>query len=320
MAVPPTHLRAGSCAIVGLPNVGKSTLLNRLVGKRLVAVSPKPQTTRNRILGIHRGTCPGVEPSAVELCFVDTPGIQRGKGALRRFMREEALAAAADADVSLLMIDATERRAALPARLAEPDAGELLAAIAATPLVIALNKVDRAHKPELLPQIEAWAAWGAARPDPVEVVPISATTGDGVDALVAAIASRLPVGPAMFPPDMVTDRAESFLAAELIREQLFHQLGQELPVLGGGRGRALRGTRSRRSRDRRLHRRRARVAKGDRDRPAAGQRIKELGVAAREALTELFGCAVHLSLLVKIAPAWTTAEAGLRRFGYRGEP
>ncbi|MBP8807193.1 MAG: GTPase Era [Kofleriaceae bacterium] len=319
MAVPPTHLRAGSCAIVGLPNVGKSTLLNRLVGKRLVAVSPKPQTTRNRILGIHRGTCPGVEPSAVELCFVDTPGIQRGKGALRRFMREEALAAAADADVSLLMIDATERRAALPARLAEPDAGELLAAIAATPLVIALNKVDRAHKPELLPQIEAWAAWGAARPDPVEVVPISATTGDGVDALVAAIASRLPVGPAMFPPDMVTDRAESFLAAELIREQLFHQLGQELPYSAAvvverfeehDRGDLAIGAFIAVERE---SQKAIVIGRG-------GQRIKELGVAAREALTELFGCAVHLSLLVKIAPAWTTAEAGLRRFGYRGEP
>ena len=91
-----TQVRAGSCAIVGLPNVGKSTLLNRLVGRRLVAVSPKPQTTRNRILGIHRGTCVGVEPDGVELCFIDTPGIQRGKGALRRFMREEALAAAAE--------------------------------------------------------------------------------------------------------------------------------------------------------------------------------------------------------------------------------
>ncbi len=319
MAVPPTHLRAGSCAIVGLPNVGKSTLLNRLVGKRLVAVSPKPQTTRNRILGIHRGTCPGVEPAAVELCFVDTPGIQRGKGALRRFMREEALAAAADADVSLLMIDATERRAALPARLAEPDAGELLAAIAATPVVIALNKVDRAHKPELLPQIEAWAAWGAARPDPVEVVPISATTGDGVDAVVAAIARRLPVGPPMFPPDMVTDRAESFLAAELIREQLFHQLGQELPYSAAvvverfeehDRGDLAIGAFIAVERE---SQKAIVIGRG-------GQRIKELGVAAREALTELFGCAVHLSLLVKIAPAWTTAEAGLRRFGYRGEP
>jgi GTP-binding protein Era len=294
-------------------------LLNRLVGKRLVAVSPKPQTTRNRILGIHRGTCPGVEPSAVELCFVDTPGIQRGKGALRRFMREEALAAAADADVSLLMIDATERRAALPARLAEPDAGELLAAIAATPLVIALNKVDRAHKPELLPQIEAWAAWGAAR----RRIPSRSCRSRPPPAMASTpwsrrSRSRLPVGPAMFPPDMVTDRAESFLAAELIREQLFHQLGQELPYSAAvvverfeehDRGDLAIGAYIAVERE---SQKAIVIGRG-------GQRIKELGVAARVALGELFGCAVHLSLLVKIAPAWTTADAAIRRFGYRGD-
>lgn len=281
-------------------------------------MSPKPQTTRNRILGIFRGECPTVTPAGVELCFVDTPGIQRGKGALRRFMREEALAAAADADVSLLVIDALERKASLPARLAEPDAGDLLGALASTPVVIALNKVDRAHKPDLLPLIEAWAAWGATRPDPVEIVPIAAATGDGVDPLVATIAARLPVGPAMFPPDMVTDRAESFLASELIREQLFHQLGQELPYSAAvvverfeeqDRGDLSIGAYIAVERE---SQKAIVIGRG-------GQRIKELGVAARTALTELFGCPVHLSLLVKIAPAWTNAEAGLRRFGYRGE-
>ena len=210
MTAPGTQLRAGSCAIVGLPNVGKSTLLNRLVGKRLVAVSPKPQTTRNRILGIHRGEVAGGEPAGVEICFVDTPGIQHGKGALRRFMRDEALAAAADGDVALLVVDASEGRAARPGRLAEPDAAELLGAVADAQLVVALNKVDRVHKPDLLPLLEAWHAWGRGRAHPVEVVPISAATGDNVDRLIATIAARLPVGPAMFPPDMVTDRAEPF--------------------------------------------------------------------------------------------------------------
>jgi len=314
----PAPIRAGSCAIVGLPNVGKSTLLNHVVGKRLVAVSPKPQTTRNRILGIHRGEVAGVEPSGVEICFVDTPGIQRGKGALRRFMRDEALAAAADGDVALLVIDASERRAALPARLGDPDASELAAVIAERDLVVALNKTDRVHKPDILPLIEAWAAWGAQRSRPVDIVPIAASTGDNVDRLLAAIASRLPVGHAMFPADMVTDRAEPFLAGELIREQLFHQLGQELPYSAAvvverfeehDRGDLSIGAYIAVERD---SQKAIVIGRG-------GQRIKELGVAAREALTELFGVEVHLSLLVKIAPAWTNVEAGLRRFGYRGE-
>ncbi|MEZ4402207.1 MAG: GTPase Era [Kofleriaceae bacterium] len=313
------QVRAGSCAIVGLPNVGKSTLLNRLVGRRLVAVSPKPQTTRNRILGIHRSEVAGAEPPGVELCFVDTPGIQRGAGPLRRFMREEALAAAADGDLALLVIDASARRGAQPPRLAEDDAAELVATVAAKTLVVALNKADRVHKPELLPLIEAWAAWGRDRADGLDVVPISATTGDNVERLVAALAARLPVGPPMFPADMVTDRAESFLAAELIREQLFHQLGQELPYSAAvvverfdehDQGDLSIGAYIAVERESQKA-----IVIGRR-----GQRIKELGVAARTALADLFGCPVHLSLLVKIAPAWTTAEAGVRRFGYRGVP
>lgn len=312
------QVHGGTCAIVGLPNVGKSTLLNRLVGRHLVAVSPKPQTTRNRILGIHRATVDGLEPPGVELCLVDTPGIQQGKGALRRFMRTEALTAAADADVSLLVIDAAERRGSGPGRLEEPDAVELLTTIAGTPLVVALNKVDRVHKPDLLPLIERWSAWGAGRAEGVEIVPISASAGDNVDALVGAVARRLPVGPPMFPADMITDRAEPFLASELIREQLFHQLGQELPYSAAvvverfeehDRGDLAIGAFIAVERE---SQKAIVIGKG-------GARIKELGVAARAALTDLFGVPVHLSLLVKIAPAWTSAEAGLRKLGYRGE-
>ena len=116
------ELRAGFCAIVGLPNVGKSTLLNRILGRHLVAVSAKPQTTRDRILGVHTIELPGETPARAQIAYVDTPGVQDGRGPLRRYMREAAIAAAADADVVLLLVDATDRRGRTPERMAEPDA------------------------------------------------------------------------------------------------------------------------------------------------------------------------------------------------------
>ncbi len=312
---PPAH--AGTCAIVGLPNVGKSTLLNRILGKHLVAVSPRPQTTRNRILGIHRTEVATLDPPAVELCFVDTPGIQHGKGPLRRFMRDQALGAVDDSDVALLVIDASDRRGRDPARLAEPDAAALASSAEGRAVVVALNKVDRVAKPDLLPLMEAWFQWGRDRrpTDPAEVVPIAGKTGDGVPGLIAVIAARLPVGPHAFPTDMVTDRAEEFLAAELIREQLYLQLGQELPYAAG----VLIETFEERDRGdlalsaaivvERESQKAIVIGKG-------GARIKEIGIAARAALAGLFGCPVHLSLLVKVVPGWTQAEGGLRRLGY----
>src|SRR3954470_633401 len=129
------EIRAGFCAIVGLPNVGKSTLLNRILDRHLVAVSAKPQTTRDRILGVHTFELPEAEaateaagpgePAGAQIAYVDTPGVQDGRGPLRRYMREAALAAAADADVVLLLVDATDRRGRMPERMAEPDAAAL---------------------------------------------------------------------------------------------------------------------------------------------------------------------------------------------------
>ena len=320
-AAPTAH--AGTCAIVGRPNVGKSTLLNRILGRHLVAVSPRPQTTRNRILGIHRTRVAELSPPDVELCFVDTPGIQRGKGALRRFMRDQALGAVNDSDVALLVIDASDRRARDPGRLAEPDAADLAVAAGGQAVIVALNKIDRLGKPDLLPLMEAWHRWGQERragrgEDSADVVPIAGKTGDGVDRLVAVIAGKLPVGPPAFPPEMVTDRAEAFLAGELIREQLYHQLGQELPYAAG----VIIETFEERERGdlaigaaiivERESQKAIVIGRG-------GTRIKEIGIAARAALAELFGCPVHLSLFVKIVPDWTQGDDGLRRLGYGGE-
>jgi GTPase len=302
--------RAGFCAIVGLPNVGKSTLLNRVLGKHLVAVSAKPQTTRDRIVGVH--TIPH-DGARAQIAYVDTPGLQDGRGPLRRYMREGALAAAADADVVLMLVDATDRRGRMPERLAEADAAALGDVSRKHPLIVALNKIDRIDKPELLPVIEAW---GKSSPD-LEVIPISAVTGDNVDALERAIAQRLPASPLLFPDDMVTDRSPQFIAQEIIREQLFHQLGKELPYASAvqvetwteRKGELVIGA--------------VIVVERDSQKPIVvgrgGARIKELGIAARTALAAALGKPVHLSLFVKVLEAWSQDAADLKKLGYTGD-
>jgi GTP-binding protein Era len=320
------HVRAGFCAIVGLPNVGKSTLLNRVLGRHLVAVSAKPQTTRDRILGVHTIDLPGEEPPRAQIAYVDTPGVQTGRGALRRHMRDAAMAAASDADVVLLLIDGLDPKSrSAPARDGRPndsDMHALLDASRAHPIIVALNKVDRVAKPELLPMIEAWSALAPG----VEVVPISAATGENVDALERVIARRLPAGPALFPVEMVTDRSPQFIAQEIIREQLYHQLGKELPYAcavqietwterpgrgkGDDRGELVIGA--------------VIVVERASQKPIvvgkAGHRVRELGIAARAAVGAALGRPTHLTLFVKVKEEWSQTESELRKLGYGGEP
>ena len=306
------EVRAGFCAIVGLPNVGKSTLLNRVLGRRLVAVSAKPQTTRDRILGVHTIELPGETPPRAQIAYVDTPGVQDGRGPLRRYMRAAAIGAASDADVVLLIIDATHYDGRMPDRMSEADAAALSDASRAHPMIVALNKVDRVAKPELLPVMEAWAkAYPTA-----DIVPISAASGENVDKLEHVIAQRLPVGPPLFPEDMVTDRSPQFIAQEIIREQLYHQLGKELPYACAvqieqwteRKGEVVIGA--------------VIVVERDTQKPIvvgrAGSRIKELGIAARVAVAEALGKPVHLSLFVKVLEEWSREQRELEKLGYGG--
>ena len=310
-AVP--EVRAGFCAIVGLPNVGKSTLLNRILGRHLVAVSAKPQTTRDRIVGVHTIELPGETPDHAQIAYVDTPGVQTGKGPLRRYMREAAFAAAADADVVLLLVDATDKKGRLPDRLGEADAAGLGEAALKKPVIIGINKVDRADKPGLLPVIEAWSKFQQG----VEVVPLSALSGDNVEQLERVIAKKLPPGPRMFPEGMVTDRSEKFIAQEIIREQLYHQLGKELPYACAvqvetwteRKGELVIGA--------------VIFVERETQKPIvvgrAGHRIRELGIAARQALAEALGKPVHLNLFVKVVEQWSQAERELIKLGYAGD-
>jgi GTP-binding protein Era len=307
------EIRAGFCAIVGLPNVGKSTLLNRMLGRRLVAVSAKPQTTRDRIVGVHALALPGETPDRAQIAFVDTPGVQDGRGPLRRYMRDAAIAAAADADVVLLLVDATDRRGRTPGRIGEADVAELAEASKSHPMIVGLNKVDRVAKPELLPLIEQWSSFAPG----VEVVPLSATQGDNVLELERAIARRLPVGPALFPDDMVTDRSPQFIAKEIIREQLYHQLGKELPYACAVQVE----TWSEKPGGKEVTIGAVIVVERESQKPIVvgrgGSRIRELGIAAREAVAEALKLdKVHLSLFVKVLAEWSREEAGLRRLGY----
>jgi GTP-binding protein Era len=297
------------CAILGLPNAGKSTLMNRMLGMRLMAVSPKPQTTRNRVLGVKNSA-----GGSAQVVFIDTPGAQRGPGALRQYMREQTLAAAGDCDVALLLVDAADPIQRAPDAMREGSAAALeeLTRTVRAPLLLALNKVDRVAKPALLPALEAWHATGRFE----ELVPISALTGDGLDRLEEALVARLPEGPHLYPEDMVTDRAERFLAAELVREQIFRQLGDELPYAAAVV----------------VEEFRERPDKGDVvisavvhvERPSqkgivvgkGGQRIKAIGKAGREAIAQLLGCPVHLLLHVVVTPDWSSGAAGLRDMGY----
>lgn len=308
-------IRAGFCAIVGLPNVGKSTLLNRILGRHLVAVSAKPQTTRDRILGVHTIELGAQSPARAQIAYVDTPGIQDGKGPLRRYMRDAATAAASDADLTLLLVDGLDRKGRVPHRFSEPDAASLAQALAADkPLVVAINKVDRVPKPDLLPVIEAWAQWRHG----LDVVPISAQGGDGVDELERVIATKLPVGPAMFPDEMVTDRTPRFIAQEIIREQLYHQLGKELPYACAVQIETWSETPKKE-----LSIGAVIVVERESQKPIVigkgGSRIRELGIAGRQALGQALGKPVHLTLFVKVLAEWSRAESDLRRLGYGGE-
>jgi GTP-binding protein Era len=292
-----TH-RCGSVAVVGRPNVGKSTLLNALVGERLSITGPKPQTTRHRILGI--ATRPGAQ-----ILLLDTPGLNRADGrAISRQLNRTARQVLAEADVVLHVVEAGRWTG-------EDDEVWQALVSAGRPKLLVLSKVDlKRDKTLLLPFI----AKVTASRDYDVVLPISAKAREGLDVLERAIVERLPVGPAIYAQDEFTDRSERFLAAELIREQLMLRLAQELPYATTVEI-ELFEEREGRSEI-------AAVIWVERDGQKSivigtgGAQLKAIGTAARHAMERLFGRRVFLRLWVKVRENWSDDEAALRRFGY----
>jgi GTP-binding protein Era len=314
MAPQQTH-RSGFAALIGRPNVGKSTLLNQLTGEKLAIVSPKPQTTRNRILGV-------VTRPEGQVAFLDTPGIHQAKGELNRYMVDIALQAVDDVDLVLFVVE--------PGGLAEkpevsPGNRFILERLqkAGKPTFLVINKIDTVLKPVLLPLIELYRKEFPF----AEVVPISAKDDDGVENLFQAVLQHMPEGDPLFPEDVLTDQAEKTLVAEYIREQVLRHCRQEIPystaVLvdffdeserepppGTPPGK-LAGL--------------IRIAASiyvERDSQKAiiigkqGQMLKTIGTDARKAIQRLLGAHVYLSLRVRVEPRWSERPDGLKKLGY----
>lgn len=291
--------KSGFIGIIGPPNVGKSTLLNRIIGTKLAIVSPKPQTTRNRILGVfHQDDC--------QMVFMDTPGIHRTRTALHKSMVDAAFAAFHEVDIILMMIEVGARE--------DPAISSIINGLKSIekPRFLAVNKIDKVEKERLLPIL---GDYGERFPFDA-IIPISALKGHGVDALLRQLKLRLKPGPMFFPSDMNTDQSEAFMVSEIIREKIYQYLSQELPyscavtvfqiedvpeknLVSIGAGIHVE-TESQKG---------IFIGRG-------GKMIKNIGRTARLELEALFEARVYLDLTVRLEKNWSKDTRALKRLGY----
>jgi GTP-binding protein Era len=291
--------KSGFVAVVGRPNAGKSTLVNALVASKVSIVTPVPQTTRNRILGIlHR-------PDA-QVIFMDTPGVHKPLSRLNEQMMNYVRQALADRDLAVLIVDASEKYGR-----GDEFVINLLKEYSPR-AILALNKVDRVHKPDLLPLMDRYSKLYGFE----EIFPISALRGEGLEEMLAAIVQRLPEGPPYFPADEYTDQPERFLASEIIREKVIRHTKHEMPyvtavLIDGFEEEGLLT---------RLHA--TIVVEKDSQKPivigAGGARLKEIGTEARLELEKLLPPRVYLELHVKVQPHWRNNTAVIAELDYRG--
>jgi len=293
--------KSGFVSIIGRPNVGKSTLTNRLIGEKLSIISSKPQTTRNAIKAI-------VNTDDSQIIIIDTPGIHKPKTKLGEYMVKLAEGTLNEVDIILFLVEATDRI---------PGAGDLyiieqLKSVK-TPVILIINKIDLVNKEELPETIKNFSQLLDFR----AVVPISATSGDGTDIVIEEIKKLLPEGPKYFPDDVITDQPERMLAAELIREKILELLSDEVPH---GTGIEIISFRERKDRDmidieaniyceRESHKG---IIIGKQ-----GAMLKKIGTLARVEMENLFGVKVFLKLWVKVKPDWRNSASMLKTLGYQ---
>lgn len=301
--------RAGFVAIVGRPNVGKSTLLNRILGEKIAIVSPRPQTTRTRILGVWNG-------EGAQLAFFDTPGLHRARGELNRRMVEVGLSTLSEVDLVLLLVEAGTG----------PDGtveiGEATrwiideVAKRGKPAVLGISKADRAPRESLLPVIEAYRhlhTW-------TEVVPFSAQENENIDELLRTLAKLMPEAEQpLFPPEVLTDQAERLIAAEYVREQVFLRTREEIPYAAVVEVEDF--DESEREQGRHGLVRIAATIHVERESQKGivigkrGAMLKEIGTSARLGLERLLGCRVYLDLRVRVDERWSERAEALKRHG-----
>jgi GTP-binding protein Era len=292
--------RSGFIAIVGAPNTGKSTLLNCILGEKISITSKKPQTTRNRILGVlHRRYS--------QMVFIDTPGVHKAKKLLNVRIVETAVEALSDVDAVLVLLDVSR-----PDPISEEYVlGKLTER--KRPVILALNKIDLIDKVPLLHMIERWS-----RVYPFKaIIPISSKYNEQVGELIEALEALLPEGPPYFPPDAVTDMPERFIAAEMIREKVFRLTGQEIPYAS-----AVTIDQFSEDEARQLVRIYATIHLERNSQKGIvigkkGAKLKQIGQAARQEIEKMLGTRVFLKLFVRIQKNWRNDTRALRKFGYQ---
>ncbi len=290
------EFKSGYVAIAGAPNAGKSTLLNRLLGEKLSITSKKPQTTRNRILGV-------VNKPSSQIIFLDTPGVHETTATLNAKLVETALSAIGDVDVILLMIDVSSPDISSEKFLIEKLKKQK------KPVVLALNKIDKVKKPVLLNYIENWSKAF----DFKSIIPVSAKHGDQVDELVKMLEGLLPLGPALFPDDVVTDLPERFFVAEMVREKVFRLTGQEIPY-------AVAVTVEQFTVKKGLAKIYATIHV-ERDSQKGiiigkkGSKLRQVGEDARKEIEKMLEMKVFLKLFVRVQKNWSRDTKAIRNFG-----
>jgi GTPase len=290
--------RSGFAAIIGRPNVGKSTLLNRILGEKVVITSDKPQTTRNRVQGIHN------LPDA-QVVFIDTPGIHQARSRLNRYMMEAAVSSVKGVDVVLFLVDATALSAGRDELLLEVLGG------IGVPVMLVINKIDLVRKDKLLEGIASLSALHPFR----EIVPVSAVTGDGVDLLVKLVSDLLPEGSPYFPDDILTDLPERFIVAEMIREKVFRLTRDEIPYSTAV---AIESFKERE--DGLISISAVIIVEKESQKGIIigkkGDMLKKIGTSARSEIEKLLDTRIYLELFVKVSRDWREDRRMLRELGY----